>query len=686
MRRGSNTRGWTWAPLLCLLLLTASAQDRDRVRVVVEKAGDSPWPAAVGMVEICPVPALAGGKYSVTTSDGKLVQAQTLWSAVGEPMRVRFNTSSGATKYFVDYSTNAPSAPGGWNPEAGVVVETLTCKEGPINTREQVNRLVNSASPILGRGLAPQIFMGINPYGPSVFYVALFSGWFTAPQGGEYGFATVSTDASYLEIDGHLIAEWLGRHDPHGGRRGEHSGHVALRPGVHHLEYVQVQFNGEPAAEAAWKPPGQDHFELMPASAFPPVARFTVSQFESPPAAPGTLYFHWHNQDHARLGDSFLIKTRLRAIDAGQRREYRWLFDDGAEAAGAAVQHFFLEPGLRKVTLSAWQNGACIASNTALVRVSPNWLQRDDWRQDVFDEASNDFRRRDLSRMPGRDLGNVLEWAIRLEDQPLLVPVAEAILKRSDEFDSAGSGPVFYQLGLNLQHGGERGDQLAEQALRVAASSQRVTPTTQEKARLRLVDMLLHYAGQPEAAAKLLAGLSGNGLSVDERRLRKLFDGDLLLARGKVDLARNQYAAIADLPAKPGPRATFEHHARLESASILLQCAQFDDAQRALDLLTFERPLERLALDTGWLRVQVSLKRKEYQRAFTAARTLLAVAENDPRKSNLLYALVEAGLALGKTAEAQQALSQLIKEFPYSEAAARAKDQWGSRVPPRDHP
>ena len=95
----------------------------------------------------------------------------------------------------------------------------------------------------------------------------------------------------------------------------------------------------------------------------------------------------------------------------------------------------------------------------------------------------------------------------------------------------------------------------------------------------------------------------------------------------------------------------------------------------------FERPLERLALDTGLLRVQVSLKRKEYQRAFTAARALLVVAPEDPRKSSLLYTLVEAGLVLGKTDEAQRALGQLIKEFPYSEAAARAKDQWGNRLP-----
>jgi hypothetical protein len=48
----------------------------------------------------------------------------------------------------------------------------------------------------------------------------------------------------------------------------------------------------------------------------------------------------------------------------------------------------------------------------------------------------------------------------------------------------------------------------------------------------------------------------------------------------------------------------------------------------------------------------------------------------DPRRSEILYALVESGLALGKQEAAQKALGRLLKEFPYSEAAAKAKDRW----------
>ena len=61
------------------------------------------------------------------------------------------------------------------------------------------------------------------------------------------------------------------------------------------------------------------------------------------------------------------------------------------------------------------------------------------------------------------------------------------------------------------------------------------------------------------------------------------------------------------------------------------------------------------------------------------ASTRTNVAGRDPRKASLLRGLVESGLALGKDGEAQQALRELLKSFPYSEAAAKAKEQWEAK-------
>ena len=76
------------------------------------------------------------------------------------------------------------------------------------------------------------------------------------------------------------------------------------------------------------------------------------------------------------------------------------------------------------------------------------------------------------------------------------------------------------------------------------------------------------------------------------------------------------------------------------------------------------------------MKIKLALAQKEFQRASTGCRLLLPVAENEPRQSELLYDTVEASLALGKVDEARQALARLLKNFPYSESAAKAKAQW----------
>lgn len=86
-----------------------------------------------------------------------------------------------------------------------------------------------------------------------------------------------------------------------------------------------------------------------------------------------------------------------------------------------------------------------------------------------------------------------------------------------------------------------------------------------------------------------------------------------------------------------------------------------------------------MSLDTGLLALKLALGRKEFQRAFTEGHTLLALAGGDPRQSEVLYTMVETGLALGKKEEAQKALGRLLKDFPYSEAAAKAKDKWTNK-------
>ncbi len=647
-------------------------------RLRIEKNPDSPWPARVGSFQIAPC--LPGANYfSVFTPDAGQVAAQVLWSASGELTCIQFDTSSGSTAYCIYFDRNPPPPVSGWRPEAGVVVETRACADRPVDTWDQISRLVNSSTTVYGRGFVPRIFLGGNPFGPSDIYLAIFSGWFNVTRAGEYTFATVSDDASYLQVDRVNVASWLGRHGAQDGRRGEHNGRIQLKPGVHRIDYVQVQMGGASSAVAAWKPPGRAQIEVMPPTAFLPVAQFRATGFDTAPGAPNLLYFEWRDVNHCAIDDAAAVRVRLRVVDSRPRRTYRWHFDDGDESSGPVGPHFFPATGLRQVSVEALEGRTCVASNTARIRVEPNWLQIDPRRDDIFNDAKSDFLRRNLMQTPARDLAEMLKFGDAAEDRQLVNRIGEAIIKRQGEFATPAFAVTFYRLGISFQNQGDWGDDLAEQALRIALLPQHSSSVISDKAKLLLADLLIRRTGQSDEAEKLLGSAPGGSLTYDDRREWRILQGDLLLARGKVAEAEQQYRAVGEAATKPDARFDLSRSARLESASLSFHQGNFDEAEQILDRLLFEVPLEHLSLDAGLVRLDLDLKRKCYHRAFTGSRTLLHVVGHDPRKADILYAQAQAAYALGKTEDARHAVLTLLKEFPYSEPAAKAEDQWGKR-------
>jgi hypothetical protein len=601
------------------------------------------------------------------------VAFQTYWSAGGEPNRIRFDTSGGARVYYLRHDVQLPPAPGGWKPQAGVLLQTRACPELPVGNFPEVTRVLDTAGPALGRKYFPDIFLGMNPFGPTADYIAAYTGWLRIAEPGNYRFATLSTDASWLEIDGQPVAAWLGRHGANGGRRGEHNGAVQLRPGLHRLDYTQIQFDGEAAAEAAWQPPDASHFEVIPARAFAPVAAFRVTGFESATAAE-PLYFEWRTLGQCEVEGAMVLRANFHVEDDGRHREYRWHFGDGTGGRGRSLEHFYPQPGLRTVTLEAWESGRCVATNAVRVRLPPDWLQRDAWRDDIFGGARDDFLHRDLNLTPAHDLTAIFTLADRANDRELLTHTGAAMVRRADEFNTRADGVTFYKLGLGFEHQGDAGDALAEQAYRLALTPERTSALIGEKVKLQLGALLLHASGRLDEAEPLLGGISGADLTGDERRRLQLLRGDLRLAHGQIAEARKAYLAAGG---RLEPKAAAaQAAAQLEGASILVEHEQWEDAQAALDRLTFDVPLERMSLGTGLLQIRLELAHKEFQRAFTGCRWLTPLAEQAPGQSELLYDTVAAGLAVGKPDEAGRALAQLLKDFPYSEAAAKAKALW----------
>ncbi|MBN1556564.1 MAG: hypothetical protein JW951_00295, partial [Lentisphaerae bacterium] len=510
------------------------ASATNALEFTIRRAANAPKGADTGSVFLWPNGFSAtNAAVRVLAGDGSEAGHMILWAAEGEPLRILFDCSSGGNAYrlFVQPGQTEP-ARAKWHAASGLILETRKRAEGAADTWQDIRSLCATSSPVLGRSLAPNIFLGIHPHGPTRDFVSIFHGVFTADKPGAYGFATMSEGPSCLLVDGAMVAGWPGRHDVRGGRRAQHRGSVKLTAGRHRIEYLNVTEGSAFTAAAAWKRPDSGLFEIMPAAAFPPVARFDMAVPDpagnAPPARP---LMAWEIKEHFMANDLAMVAMEFRVLNGNDRREWRWSFDDGARETGAVVNHLFLSPGLRMVKLELVEKGKATASIEQKVAVHPLWSQEKDSPKDIFRDQRRTFLTGHAARAPVNDLINVYRIMDAVGNAKLAGRAATLAAGRREEF-RPDNAQGLYDLAFFFQRPSVKQYGQAENAFRGVIEMDGREPRLREMARLHLAGLLLHMLDRVDDARVHLQAVDAGRLSNTDRRLQAIYGADLLLAEG----------------------------------------------------------------------------------------------------------------------------------------------------------
>jgi hypothetical protein len=647
------------------------------LRFTVTREKDGPWPVTVGWARVYPDGEAAHPEVQVTTEAGVAVAAQLLWSAAGAPTDVLFDTRTGAATYLVYLGAkgSAGAAPA-FDPQAGLVLETRHRAGAGLDSWAQFQEAWRGcAGEVLGASLVPHIFDGIHRHGVGIDYMSHYHGRIQAAKAGEYHFATISDDGSFVFIDGKPVCEWPGVHGVDGGRTGQHQGAITLSAGGHQLDYWHFQGGGESYAELAWRPPGAERLEVVPTSAFLPVGHFPVQRAETRSGVQAAA-FSWEMAGHTTIGGEAggpaLVDVRLHLLDRAGLAA-RWVFDDGSTAEGVEVEHLFPRLGLRTVRVEVGQGGHPIGDLTHAILVQPMWLQPEDFPEHRWQAQRKELMGRQLLATPVADLAALVTYADGLHDLELLSRLGAAALKRGREFTGADAQALLV-LGFHFQHQEVRQYQAARDCLSACLAADKAPAEVVAQARLHLGGLLLHGYFDAGGARAQLDAVAADKLSGDDQRLLKMYQGDTLLAAGAVEQARSRYLA-AGTAAGPGDlHYALLRRTRIETARNYIRQGDYDAAEGVVRAIEWETPLERMGTETGLLLAAVWIARKEIPFALSACRLMLIAAPDDARRPEVLLALVQAHLAAGQTAEAGAVAKQLIADHPYSEAAARVKD------------
>lgn len=600
------------------------------------------------------------------------VGSRILWARPGDPLSVLFDASSGATAFALRVTESAvPDAASEWAPRAGLVLETRARPEGPAESLAQIHTLWQRATNTFGRSLAPQIHDAVHRHGRTQDFLSHYSGWFQAPRDGSYAFATVSCDSSFALIDGRLVASWPGWHGIEGGRHGQHGGRVELKRGPHQVEYWHALRGADFIASLAWMPPGATEFAVMPAGAFAPVALFQAAA-NGPSAA-----FTWEIARHAMAGDAMLATVNLQAIGASEGRAFEWSFDDGTAIRGPRGAHVFSYGGPRRVTLTVKAPGSEPLRVIAAIAVHPVWTQLAECPDPVYEHLCQQALRLPLEQLSPAALAGFVRMAERMDDAPFLDGLQEALFARREAFTGVHAF-VLHRLGFHYQRPGRPRYDRVPVVWRAVLDDATAAADLRARTAVHLAGFLVHSLADPAEGLRLLNETSADErLSTEDRRLKTIFRGDALVLLGQREAA---LAAYRQAGTTVGPEDTdyeVRRRVRIETARDDIRRKEYEAAERLLRGLEWERPVERLELETGLMMVEVFRGRGENVMALGICRRLLAAAPADPRRPELLLAAAATCRDLKRETECRELVAQLLKDHPYSEAAALAKDRLG---------
>ena len=606
--------------------------------------------------------------------NGRAVPCALVHSAAGRHLLTFDAGQGGKGGLFAFYYGNPDATPAPRAPiPRGLFLKTRPLPPGAdVNSWEAARKALSK--PAYGAALWPQVYDAYNPFGPQENFISVYDGQIECPKAGAYRFATMSDDASFLLIDGRLVAEWPGRdHSINTGRRGEHGGEAQLSAGRHRFEYVAFSFAAGRRCAASWMPPGATRWEIIPAGAFAGVREVAPALVEDA-RQPVCAAFRAEAHRYLESGSARMVAVRFSqesSARAGRVEGCQWDFGDGQTSAEADPVHVYLSPGRYDVKLTA--RSAAGASDTFALSVEAKPIYSDmDFSAARRDEFAAWLREADVAKLTTEHLLALRDFLLEVAQPVKDFEVCRELDKRRKDLSEAVACDVSLALARHYREAPGQW-RAAERNFKLFLDRCPANHPQRSDASLELGDLYFYYAGDYEKARGWFDKLRETLPRPDQKRLALIRLGDIERYQRKYDEARVLYLAAESDPAfrSKTPRDVAEGSLRHEAEAAL---AQNDGAAAlsAVERWVWTWPTRRLDGQPMILRLRANLLLKNYVEVLKQAEIYIGFGA-DP--DWLPYAHLYAGIACRELRRADAArahLQTVIESWPESPAAASA--------------
>ena len=574
--------------------------------------------------------------------------------------------------YYGGGKSGGRASTSGWDPKPSLRLITMPLPSGAFTSWKPIAAAAKSDH-IYGMGFVPQIWSGVNPWGPDDDFATAFIGYLKIEKGGKYRIFTASDEASFVLLNGKELVKWPGKHTVDKGRRAQFGVDLTLPKGIHKIEYYHAEDKGIQFMALGWSRPGAPKnktYEPIPKEAFVHTPIATVGRPERRSGRP-LAACSW-SQDDQLLHDQYQltrVSFRNECASVPPGGKVHWDYGDGITQTGNADEHIYVGFGPFPVQVTVLdKDGKPVDRHQAILRITETIKNFTILDTGAVRSYVNIIVRKDLSKASREAMDAYWQLVETEEDIQRVRPFVEAYVDRfglnGTMWQAADRLALYYSL------------ENPRKAVALYAKLAKEAPGKLDAARSRAeqIELILHKLKQPEAALRVAQGLraTGNGM---ERRIAAIKIGDVLRAQGEFVKAEVQYRKAQAIAYAHMDRrvVAVRQGGFLETAHSHIEHGHHRAAREALVLWEMEYPIGKLSGDLILMMARYFDRIGEPDRALAELETLVKINPLSPYLPEIEYYTARAYHRQGHHGKARTLLDKVMSEYPKSRAADKAR-------------
>ena len=633
--------------------------------------GDAGHGGKLRWVAYATVPTL--GKCNPTASDirvvndaGKEVRSSVISGGFDDHAIVAFEAvKKGVYKlYFGNPSAKEPAIK--YEPDAGIVLEVRELRDGTPSSWDDAQKLIQGSTTILGRTLWHNLEVSFNPFGPWDRGIYIQTATLDIPGDGTYGFQSNAFAASFILIDGKLTVDWPGWHNAKNAKKHFNQGQLDLKAGAHRIEYINL-FNAHGACLAGWQKPGDKGFTPIPSAAFAGYLVAEVGPAESKTGAAAD--FDWQISDDLGLEGRMVTSVQFTALTKG--KVVKWEFGDGSISFLEAPLHVYIEPGVYKVKCEI--DGKSAIQNVLARPIHGHRGRQYEKRIADYAAIIREYPLDGLSASACFELAQICHEAQRFD------PAAKAFRAAFEKgyIPKNAEESQWIQRLYELYRDTAKFDDaiwVCDYLLKTTKSDDVAAMALNWKAEIQYDFMNNVDAALETCKAVLLKYSQAN---TDHVRMAYIRMGEYAMVRGDRALARKtlEDAQKAEKWKKwTGDIDVTEGSHELNFYQYLRQ-GEFEAAMKEIVSWEWKTPSVKLTGQTRYMRGRLYIARGLFNLALREFERATQADNKAPFADEILFYKAAAYEGLKDAAKTKECYAKLIKDFPESNLAIRAKEK-----------